>query len=176
MNIIIWGYGFWGAKLCCKIKNDKRYCFMGFADNNPVKQKYTVNNNLVYSLEQLIALSEHTDFEIMIASSAWAAIGRQIEDAGLKISAIYDGEEILPYQQLHFEDLDLSKDIILYAGDICDEHHMGQENLYGLSINKGDNRHILHDVTTPYPLPDSSVASYQAEDVFEHIEYENMRR
>ena len=174
MNVIIWGYGFWGAKLYTRIASDKRYSFMGFADNNPYKQKYTVNSNPVYSLQQLVKLNEQAEFQIIIASGAWAKIGKQIEEAGLKIAGIYNGKEVLSYKQLHFKDIDLSKDITLYAGDICDEHHLSQENLYGLSINKGDDRHILHDVTLPYPLPNDSIAAYQAEDVFEHIEYEKM--
>ena len=69
-----------------------------------------------------------------------------------------------------FERLDLSKQITLYAGDICDEEHLKNPNLYGLSIHKADKRHILADITNEYPLPDNSIYSYQAEDVLEHIE------
>ena len=47
---------------------------------------------------------------------------------------------------------------------------MSNPDLYGLSIHKADVRHILHDITERYPLPDDSIYSYQAEDVLEHIE------
>lgn len=59
--------------------------------------------------------------------------------------------------------------IRLYAGDIPDMREY--DGLIGLSIAKNDERHILHDITKPFPLPDNSVESFQAEDVFEHIPY-----
>ena len=52
--------------------------------------------------------------------------------------------------------------------------HMSEPNLYGLSINKADSKHILHDITNHYPLPDNSIYSYQAEDVLEHIAFEKL--
>lgn len=69
-----------------------------------------------------------------------------------------------------FEDLKNRDDIHLYAGDIPCLVEYGKD-LVGLSIVKSDRRHIQHDITVPYPLPDGIVASYQAEDVFEHIDY-----
>ncbi len=72
--------------------------------------------------------------------------------------------------ELQWEDLKNISSIKLYAGDIPEKEEY--KNLIGLSIEKKDYRHIFHDVTHPFPLPDNSVDSFQAEDVFEHIAYE----
>jgi len=40
----------------------------------------------------------------------------------------------------------------------------------GLSVYQNDGKHIKHDVTNAYPLRDNCVDAYQSEDVFEHIE------
>lgn len=57
----------------------------------------------------------------------------------------------------------------LYAGDIPEMSEY--DGLIGLSITKSDHRHILHDLNHRFPIPDNSVDSFQAEDVFEHIPY-----
>lgn len=60
----------------------------------------------------------------------------------------------------------------LYAGDVPD---MPQYDAWvGLSINQEDGRHILHDVTAPFPIPDNCVDAFQAEDVMEHILYDKL--
>ncbi len=61
---------------------------------------------------------------------------------------------------------------MLYAGDI--PNFTEYEGLIGLSLTTNDNRHIKHDITEPFPLPDNSVDSFQAEDVFEHIAYDHL--
>lgn len=59
----------------------------------------------------------------------------------------------------------------LYAGDIP---NMPQyEGLVGLSFGKKSN-HIQHDIRNRHPFDDNSIDSYQAEDVFEHIPYEEV--
>lgn len=60
----------------------------------------------------------------------------------------------------------------LYAGDVPGDARYS--DLVGLSISHADNRHILHDITKPFPIPDSSVDSFQVEDVFEHIPHERL--
>jgi len=61
----------------------------------------------------------------------------------------------------------------LYAGDIPE---MSQYNgCIGLSITKSDHRHILHDITSPFPIADNSVDAFQAEDVLEHIRYDKLQ-
>ncbi len=62
--------------------------------------------------------------------------------------------------------------IRLYAGDIPDMREY--DGLIGLSLTRNDSRHIRHDITKPLPLPDNSVDSFQAEDVFEHIKYDQL--
>ena len=62
----------------------------------------------------------------------------------------------------------------LYAGDIPKRSEY--EGVIGLSIVQENDRHIRHDLTQPIPLTDSSVDSFQSEDVFEHIEYENLSK
>ena len=59
--------------------------------------------------------------------------------------------------------------IRLYAGDIPDIPFYN--DLIGLSIRKTDHRHILHNILEPYPLENNSVALFQSEDVFEHIQF-----
>ena len=66
------------------------------------------------------------------------------------------------------------KQICLYAGDVPNLPEYTGKGLVGLSLTASDSRHIRHDITKPYPLADGTVDSYQAEDVFEHIEYEKL--
>jgi SAM-dependent methyltransferase len=60
----------------------------------------------------------------------------------------------------------------LYAGDV--PNFVEYEGLVGLSLTTNDYRHIKHDISHPFPLPDNSVDSFQAEDVLEHIDYDNL--
>ncbi|KAI4450873.1 hypothetical protein C823_005410 [Eubacterium plexicaudatum ASF492] len=98
----------------------------------------------------------------------------ELEEYGIRIEGIYINGKILQYDRMCFERLDLSRKIALYAGDIIDDIHRDNPDLYGLSIMKADSKHILHDITYRYPLSDNSIFSYQAEDVLEHIEYEKL--
>jgi hypothetical protein len=169
MNIIIWGYGYEGAKLCRELKKSGTYKILGFADNAVCKQGMYVDGEKIKSLEDLSELKNEIEFSVIIASRKYYIIGQQLEEKGIKIEGVYLDGKILSYDVMSFDKLDLSKKILLYAGDICDEVHMNTENLYGLSINKTDSKHIFHDITVPYPLPDDCIESYQAEDVLEHI-------
>lgn len=74
---------------------------------------------------------------------------------------------------ISFEDIKRRDIVCIYAGDIPLVPEYGG-NLVGLSLKKSDSRHVRHDITNPYPLPDEIAHSYQAEDVFEHIEYEKL--
>lgn len=79
---------------------------------------------------------------------------------------------------------EIKENNILYAGDLV--HLLGEgatlsnaidysnkyNNCVGLSINKSDLNHIKHDIRKPFPLSDCSIKYFQAEDVFEHIEYQ----
>ncbi len=73
---------------------------------------------------------------------------------------------------LTWDDIKTFTEVNLYAGDIPEsDRYRGR---IGISIEKTDFRHIYHDVTQHFPLPDNSVDSFQAEDVFEHIAYEKL--
>ena len=76
---------------------------------------------------------------------------------------------------LSFNSIHNRNEIYLYAGDLSDELLMqGKQNKFvGLSIEKEDNHHISFDITSKFPLNDNSVDVFCAEDVMEHIEYEN---
>ncbi len=170
MKIVIFGYGFEGAKLYRELKNSVQDEVIGFADNSIYKQGNFVDNLPIWSMDDLIRLKATTDFAVIIAAYKWFIIGRQLEEHGIPIWGRYQNGNLFKYEQMVFGRLDLSRQITLYAGDICDDVHLSNPDLYGLSIHKADVRHILHDITERYPLPDDSIYSYQAEDVLEHIE------
>lgn len=62
--------------------------------------------------------------------------------------------------------------IYLYAGDVPNRPEY--DMCIGLSLNYSDTVHIHHDITNFYPLPDNCVDIFQAEDVFEHIEFKKL--
>lgn len=169
-NIVIWGYASEGIKCLRKVVlSSTQYNFIGFADNSPIKQHKYVDNMEVYSLEDLVHLKKELQFSVIIASGAWREIGRQLKDCAIEIEGIYVNG-MKAYKEMTFEQLNLLQNIKLYAGDICDDIHYNDKELYGLSIVKSDEKHIFHDITQKYPLPDNCIAHYQAEDVLEHIE------
>lgn len=174
MKIVIWGYGSLGATLYMELIDKDEYEVIGFADNSTYKQGNFVNNLPIMPMIDLIKLKETTDYRVIIASGKWFVIGVELEKLGIPIEGIYQNGEITKYDRMCFERLDLSRPITLYAGDIGDDVHRADLNLYGLSINKSDSRHIFHDITYKYPLPDSSIFSYMAEDVLEHIDYNKL--
>jgi SAM-dependent methyltransferase len=47
--------------------------------------------------------------------------------------------------------------------------------MLGLSLSRSDKKHIRHNITYRHDLPDNSVSIYQAEDVFEHINYASLK-
>ncbi len=174
MKIIIFGYGMEGVKLYRELLNNEQYEFIGFADNSPYKQNNMVGDYKILSMSDLVRLKSATDFSVIIAANRWFIIGEELEKLGIDIRGIFLNGEMQEYSRMCFERLDLSKDLMLYAGDIADNVHMSDPNLFGLSIVKADSKHILHDITNRYPLPDESIFSYQAEDVLEHIEFEKL--
>ena len=174
MNIIIFGYGYEGVKLYRELEDSNKYNVIGFADNSLYKQGNRVGSNIIMSMDELIQLKETVDYSVLIDAKKWYEIGQQLENYDIPIEGIYQNGSIETYDRMSFERLDLTKKIVLYAGDIYDEIHMSDENLYGLSISKADSKHILHDIRIKYPLPDNCIFSYQAEDVLEHIEQERL--
>jgi len=59
--------------------------------------------------------------------------------------------------------------IHLYAGHVPDRPEY--QGKIGLSLTGADTRHLWHDMTRPFPIPDGRVDSFQSEDVFEHIDF-----
>lgn len=171
MNIVIWGYGFIGTLAFNKLRVNPDYNIIGFADNSIELQKYYVNGQKIMSLEECKERLSIIDFSVIIASVKWFEIGLQLEKENIPICGIFADGNIQKYEQVHFEDLIGRSEVKLYAGDICDEVNLRDPNLYGLSICKGDTKHIYHDITQKMPLPDNSISSYVAEHVFEHINY-----
>ena len=174
-NIVVFGYGYAGCQIYKKLEKDNKYHMLGFADNSPLKQGYMAFDYPIKSLSQLKEMQSEIEFSVIIASNAWVEIGKQLEEMKIVIEGICINGEIEPYKPMSFDKINLKKSVYLYAGDICDEVHLSNPYLYGLSINKCDSRHIFHDITRKYPLPDECVDNYQAEDVLEHIEPEYLK-
>ncbi len=74
---------------------------------------------------------------------------------------------------IKFSDLSKREKIYLYAGDVP---AMREYDKYvGLSLSQSNKNHIKHNVLKKYQLEDNSVDGYQSEDVFEHINYEQLQ-
>ena len=74
-----------------------------------------------------------------------------------------------------WQDVNFSRPVYLYAGSIPKGIRRSLFKCYiGLALDKRDKLDIYHDIRNPLPLPDNCVDRYQAEDVFEHIEYEEL--
>ena len=72
-----------------------------------------------------------------------------------------------------FSDIMLDSKIYLYAGSMP-MNRRKTIPFIGVSDQIENEVHIRHDLTKEIPLLDDSVDIFQAEDVFEHIEEENM--
>ncbi len=174
-KIVVFGYGYQGysaAKLIMRMEDVE---FYGFADNSEYKQGCYAWSKKILCFNELKALCHNEDVEVVIAAGAWKEIEKQCNDEDVPIYGIYLDGRISRYPFADFSKLDFSHDIRLYAGDICDEYHLNESNLYGLSLKRNDDRHIKHNITQPYPLPDDCVSSYEAECVFEYIEYNRLQ-
>ena len=77
-------------------------------------------------------------------------------------------------KQITFNDIRNNDYIYLYAGDIPNKEEYNKEGIVGLSLTHTDYRTIKHDITKAFLLNDNTVDIFQAEDVFEHIEYEKL--
>lgn len=78
------------------------------------------------------------------------------------------------FKKLTFDDIKNRDYIFLYAGDVPRRKEYNIDGIVGLAIRRATYRTILHDICQKYPLKDNSVDAYQAEDVFEHIEYDKL--
>ncbi|MBT8350640.1 MAG: tetratricopeptide repeat protein, partial [Deltaproteobacteria bacterium] len=93
-----------------------------------------------------------------------------------EIMKTYNGKGIPPLKKklnnINWKNLQRLPLVRLCAGDIPEKKEY--DGQIGLSLTRSDHRHIKHDICKPLPMPDNSVDSYQAEDVFEHIEYDKL--
>ena len=76
---------------------------------------------------------------------------------------------------VNFDDIKNNANIYLYAGDMNYQERRKNYPFIGLSLNQSNEYHIRHDVTQKMDLLDDSVDIYQSEDVFEHIEYDELK-
>jgi hypothetical protein len=61
----------------------------------------------------------------------------------------------------------------LYFGNLFPHEDQFKSGLFaGLAIHPKYDRDIPHDIRTPLPFADGSIEGCQAQDVFEHLEYE----
>ncbi len=76
---------------------------------------------------------------------------------------------------MEFNQLNNKKEIHLYAGDLSDHLLQKEDNkdFIGLSLIKDDENHIKFDITKKFPIENNTVDTFCAEDVMEHIYYEN---
>lgn len=170
-NIYIFGYGYQGTILAKKVYRDENYKLCGFVDNSIYKQGYYAYDSKILSFDELVEKNKEEEIFIIIACEEhYREMVKQCEEHNLKIEGIFLDGRIKKYPFADFEMLDLNKEIKLYAGDIMDNIHLNEPNLYALSITQNDDKHILHDITMPYPLPDNCISLYEAECVLELID------
>jgi len=110
-----------------------------------------------------------------LPSEKWSCLGMScFQVANSRLGT--NGTRMPPFNEklnvIDWENLQHLHLVRLYAGDIPEKKEY--DGLIGLSLTRSDHRHIKHDINDPLPLPDNSVDSYQAEDVFEHIEYDRL--
>lgn len=174
-DIVIFGYGYTGILAARFISNCTEYNLIGFADNSVYKQGYYAYGYRIRSMAELISEASRSELSVIVASNTnYNEIIDDCNNNGIRIEGVFLDRKLKKYPWATFESLDLSRDIIFYAGDIEDQVHFENKDLYGLSITKNDDRHIYHDITKKYPIPDNSIASYEAECVMELIGEENV--
>lgn len=174
-NVVIFGYGITGILAYDWIQKEGKYNFLGFADNSVYKRRGYVCGRKIMSMDELLELKAKMDFKLIIAVNKWWEIADGCRKCGIAVEGFYKDGKLHNEAHMTFERLDLSEEIKLYAGDIADEIHKNDKNLYGLSITKTDQKHIFHNIMEVYPLPDNCIERYEAEEVFEYIPREKLK-
>lgn len=173
-KVIVFGFGYNGWQCYMKLKALGDYKLIGFADNSISKQGKLAFGYPILSMDELQQINKE-DIFVVIACNAWREVGIELERRKIPVKAIWVNGHLEKYvSSLTFDKIKFEKPVRLYAGNIYDDLRMIDDCTYGLSINGPDIKHIHHDITKPYPIPDSCVDFYEAEDVFEHIPFEDI--
>jgi SAM-dependent methyltransferase len=168
----IWGAGHYGVLTALDLEN-KGVKIKGFIDKNAK----TIKTRLGLPVLELDKV-ENQNLRIIIAvqnEDAVDKIAQTLSQAGLQENKDFEISTLLTQNKsLSFSSLKKAKFISLYAGDIpCDPMGLNYRAI-GLSLSQSNSNHIKHDITKIHDLDDNSVDMYQAEDVFEHIEYNKL--
>jgi hypothetical protein len=76
---------------------------------------------------------------------------------------------------MKWEDVYKNSNIYLYCGDLPKQRiEYTQKNFVGLSLNRSDEYHIIHNINNRFNINDNTVDIVQSEDVMEHIEYDKL--
>lgn len=169
-KIIVFGYSYNGVKCANLIKKAPQYELIGFADNSPYKNNNYAYGKKILNINELAKTAYYDkDIFVIIASHYYNEIKEQCQNYNIQIEGVYIDNRIKTYPFASFDTLNLVEGIHLYAGDIFDDERINDNTIFGLSITKNDDKHILHDIRKPYSLPDNCIEYYEAEDVFEYI-------
>lgn len=76
--------------------------------------------------------------------------------------------------RLKFKLLSRKKQIYLYAGNLPGEDER-YDRYVGLSLTAFNHNHLLHNAVYKLPLKANTVDVYQSEDVFEHIQFNELK-
>ncbi len=174
-NIVIFGYGFQGIQAHKWIGKQSDYRFCGFADNSEYKKGYYVGGKKIVDIDELSYINQELAISVIIAADRWWEIADQCAERHILVEGVFSDGKLNSSEHMDFDKLDLTKEIKLYAGDITDEVHYNEKNLYGLSINKSDKRHIFHNIMDCYPLMDNCIYRYEAEEVLEYVPQEKQK-
>src|SRR5215469_10705022 len=78
-------------------------------------------------------------------------------------------------KQASWDNVLKTEDPKLYAGNLAPTLPQFATH-YGLALHPASAKDIQHDMRSSLSVPDSSIAVFQSEDVFEHIEYQKIGR
>ena len=174
-KIIIWGASMFGGIAYGELKNEG-YEIVAFGDKSVLKKNALFYNVPVIDAEEYKTNYAGLPIVLAVGAGKKAFVAESLWKNGISVWGTWNNEErqVEPFYSMKFEKLKNYKQVRLYAGDIPPRIEYEDENIIGLSLWNTDKRTILHDVTKPYPIPDNSIDSYQAEDVFEHISFSQM--
>jgi SAM-dependent methyltransferase len=166
----IWGAGHYGVLTALSLeKQGIKICGFIDKDTSHIKTRLGLP---VFESKNVLS-DKNRNYQIIIAVSNESAIKEIIET--LSFNGLNEGIDFeissLLAPQLNFSMLKKNQFIAFYAGDI--PQNLNYRRI-GLSLTQNNENHIRHDITCLHEVEDNSVDIYQAEDVFEHIEYNKL--